>query len=79
MPETTNETAAAIEEAIREHIRHESDGTEVMTEFIVIAAAVSPNDQEHTWYYKINPSMPYHSVLGLLERGRELVKGGDGE
>jgi len=70
-------THQAINDAIAAHIADESDG-EVMllTDWLLTAAAALADNHDRTMYFNIGTSAPYHSRLGLMYRGLELLEGG---
>lgn len=70
-------TLNAVHDAIAAHVADEADGIELLTEWVAIAAAAMGDDHSKTMYYKINLSTPYHHTLGLLERGMEMLQGGE--
>lgn len=60
-------TKRALEEAIRAHINDEHDKDAVVTEWIIMAAGVTPGidaDARDIWYE--DSDMPVHHHTGLL-------------
>ncbi|MHC6592413.1 hypothetical protein [Arthrobacter sp. C152] len=67
-------TLQAVHEAIAAHIADEADGDTVyLTDWQLTAAAA--RDTGTTLYFNVGTNSPYHSRLGLLYRGLEMLEG----
>lgn len=70
------ETKARLEAAIREHVADEGGGA-YLTDYAVVAASSPPEDGDVTRYIHERSDSPFHTLLGLLEVGREQLLNGD--
>ena len=71
-------TLQAVHDAIAAHIADEADGETVyLTDWQIIAAAAPARDTGLTMYFNVGTNSPYHSRLGLLHRGLEMLVNGD--
>lgn len=69
-------TLQAIHDAIAAHIQDVNDESpEYLTEWVLVAAAVISDDIEGMSCYRFAPMTAYHSQLGLLYRGLEMLTG----
>lgn len=73
-------TLNAVHDAIAAHIADESDGESVfLTDWHLTAAAALADNADRTMYFNMGSNAPYHSRLGLMYRGLEMLEGGVGE
>ena len=73
----SNATLQAVHDAIAAHIADEADGETVyLTDWQIIAAAAPARDTGLTMYFNVGTNAPYHSKLGLMYRGLEMLEGG---
>lgn len=71
-------TLQAVHDAIATHIADEADGEVVfLTDWQLTAAAAPARDTGTTMYFNVGTNSPYHSRLGLLHRGLEMLRGED--
>lgn len=70
-------TRQAIHDAIAAHITDESEGEHIfLTDWHLTAAAAMASDANLTLYFNVGTNAPYHSRLGLVYRGLEMLEGG---
>lgn len=71
-------TLQAVHDAIAAHIADVNDGGEhiLLTDWQLTAAAAMASDAHHTLYFNVGTNAPYHSRLGLMYRGLEMLEGG---
>jgi len=76
----SGQTLQAVHDAIAAHIADEADGETVyLTDWQIIAAAAIPAEHDRTMYFNVGTNSPYHSRLGLLHRGLEMLVNGDND
>lgn len=70
-------TLNALHDAIAAHMADESDGERVLlTDWQLTAAAALADNMNRTLYFNVGSNAPYHSRLGLMYRGLEMLEGG---
>lgn len=70
-------TLNAVHDAIAAHIADESDGeSALLTDWQLTAAAALADNMDRTLYFSVGSNAPYHSRLGLMYRGLEMLEGG---
>lgn len=73
----SKQTLQAVHEAIAAHLADEAEGESIfLTDWILTAAAALAARSDYTLYFNIGTDAPYHSRLGLMYRGLELLEGG---
>lgn len=73
-------TQQAIHDAIAAHIEDESEGERILlTDWQLTAAAALAERHDRTLYFNVGTDAPYHSRLGLMYRGLEMLEGGTGD
>lgn len=73
----SDQTLQAVHDAIAAHIKDESDGASIfLTDWQLTAAAALAERADYTLYFNVGTNAPYHSRLGLMYRGLELLEGG---
>lgn len=76
----SDKTLQAVHDAIAAHIKDEADGQIMfLTDWQLTAAAALGEHPDRTMYYNVGTNTPYHSRLGLMYRGLELLEGGTGD
>lgn len=71
-------TLQTVHDAIAAHIADVSDGESVfLTDWQLTAAAALASDAHRTLYFNVGTNAPYHSRLGLIYRGLEMLEGED--
>lgn len=76
----SDQTLQAVHDAIAAHIADESEGEVVfLTDWQLTAAAALASNNDRTMYYNIGTNSPYHSRLGLMYRGLELLESMDAD
>jgi len=73
----SDQTLQAVHDAIAAHIADESEGEHVfLTDWQLTAAAALATNANQTLYFNVGTNAPYHSRLGLMYRGLEMLEGG---
>jgi len=62
---TEDETAEALEQALRAHVAASADGA-YLTDWIIFAAAAMPDDADSTTYITETSDAPLHHRIGLV-------------
>ena len=67
----SKETSQALEDALAAHVADENGGA-LLTDYLVIAAAVPADGDMETHRYQIvvNDTLPLHGALGLIDYAR---------
>ena len=73
----SDQTLEAINDAIQAHLADESDDGDYLTEWVLVAATVVPEDANWSNYYRISTNMPRHHTVGLLHHGLETLNTDD--
>ncbi|MEV7472245.1 hypothetical protein AB0N33_00845 [Pseudarthrobacter oxydans] len=73
----SDKTLQAVHDAIAAHIADVNEGEHIfLTDWQLTAAAAMASDANLTLYFNVGTNAPYHSRLGLMYRGLEMLEGG---
>jgi len=73
----SDKTLQAVHDAIAAHIADVNDGEVIfLTDWQLTAAAALAERHDRTLYFNVGTNAPYHSRLGLMYRGLEMLEGG---
>lgn len=68
----SEQTKAALIDALRKHVSDEADDTRFLTDWYVIAASTD-EDMQTTFYLHVCSDAPAHTLLGLTEVARKRM------
>lgn len=69
----SDETWEGVEQAIKKHIADEHNGA-YLTQWVVVAHAVSAKDPAYSYYKYLAHEGPRHEAVGLLSLGLERLR-----
>jgi hypothetical protein len=74
----SDETYAALEDALRAHVADETDENCVATDWYIVTAAQELTEQS-TRYLHIGSSSPWHTLFGLISAAKRQLLRDDAE